>query len=155
MFNLASARSTRATFWKWYIAHGWHGDCFSIAKAEELCPKIVYTVSLETRLCRVRWYWSVEDGRKTGDAGDRTRGLPHAKRTLYHWATSPVLSNPVVRLYWCLRLAASIDFLRLFPLSMFGWEQLTWNWKLTYRVLFYFRPVQLRSAAEIAQLGER
>ena len=26
----------------------------------------------------------------TGDAGDWTRGLSHAKRTLYHWATSPV-----------------------------------------------------------------
>ena len=24
-----------------------------------------------------------------GDAGDRTRGLSHAKRTLYRWATSP------------------------------------------------------------------
>ena len=26
-----------------------------------------------------------------GDAGDRTRDLSHAKRTLYHWATSPNL----------------------------------------------------------------
>ena len=27
---------------------------------------------------------------KTGGAGDRTRGLSHAKRTLYHWATPPL-----------------------------------------------------------------
>ena len=27
----------------------------------------------------------------SGDAGDRTRDLSHAKRTLYHWATSPVI----------------------------------------------------------------
>ena len=29
--------------------------------------------------------------RDSGDAGDRTRGLSHAKRTLYRWATSPSL----------------------------------------------------------------
>ena len=28
----------------------------------------------------------------SGDAGDRTRGLSHAKRTLYRWATSPCLT---------------------------------------------------------------
>ena len=28
--------------------------------------------------------------KKYGDVGDRTRGLSHAKRTLYHWATSPL-----------------------------------------------------------------
>ncbi len=31
--------------------------------------------------------------KRTGDAGDRTRGLSHAKRTLYHWATSPSCFN--------------------------------------------------------------
>ena len=31
----------------------------------------------------------------TGDAGDRTRGLSHAKRTLYRWATSPVNNQTV------------------------------------------------------------
>ena len=30
-----------------------------------------------------------DSGKKGGDAGDRTRGLSHAKRTLYRWATSP------------------------------------------------------------------
>ena len=28
-----------------------------------------------------------------GDAGDRTRGLSHAKRTRYHCATSPVVTT--------------------------------------------------------------
>ena len=31
--------------------------------------------------------------RTTGDVGDRTPDLPHAKRTLYHWATSPLSHN--------------------------------------------------------------
>ncbi len=34
-----------------------------------------------------------------GDAGDWTRGLSHAKRTLYLWATSPVATR-VERWHW-------------------------------------------------------
>ena len=34
----------------------------------------------------------VEEKEIFGDAGDRTRGLSHAKRTRYHCATSPCLT---------------------------------------------------------------
>ena len=37
-------------------------------------------------------------GKRYGDAGDWTPGLSHAKRTLYHWATSPSF------LYWDVNL---------------------------------------------------
>ena len=32
---------------------------------------------------------NVMEKKLSGDAGDQTRGLSHAKRTLYHWATWP------------------------------------------------------------------
>ena len=39
---------------------------------------------------------------RSGDAGDRTRVLSHAKRTLYHWATSPSLLTFLIfnSLFW-------------------------------------------------------
>ena len=38
----------------------------------------------------LRWDSQVQKRNITGDAGDWTRGLSHAKRTRYHCATSPV-----------------------------------------------------------------
>ena len=35
-------------------------------------------------------WWPKKISKKLGDAGDWTPGLSHAKRTLYHWATSPM-----------------------------------------------------------------
>ena len=35
------------------------------------------------------WYHYTSSANVSGDAGDWTRDLSHAKRTLYHWATSP------------------------------------------------------------------
>ena len=34
---------------------------------------------------------SLAEAKRCGDAGIWTRGLSHAKRTLYHWATSPCI----------------------------------------------------------------
>ena len=36
--------------------------------------------------------WGSLHWQKSGDVGDWTRDLSHAKRTLYHWATSPAVS---------------------------------------------------------------
>ena len=43
----------------------------------------------------------LEDKKKIcGDAGDRTRGLSHAKRTLYRWATSPVHDALIASIFY-------------------------------------------------------
>ena len=50
------------------------------------------------------------DRMKNGDTGDRTPGLSHAKRTLYHWATSPIssMAEKLVKgyVYGCMMLEA-------------------------------------------------
>ena len=41
----------------------------------------------EKHTTMLQWKKNVMEKKLSGDAGDGTRGLSHAKRTLYHWAT--------------------------------------------------------------------
>ena len=53
-----------------------------------------------------------------GDAGDWTPGLSHAKRTLYHWATSPCVLESVLLVF---KLNLKVEVLSLRDLS-YTWK---------------------------------
>ena len=58
-----------------------------------------------------------------GDAGDRTRGLSHAKRTRYHCATSPFHTPPTYtfHIFSISSLCTYIALSRLFRISKRRW----------------------------------
>ena len=84
-------------------------------------PSSIATYSVENGLSCMKIIWK----KILGGVGIRTRGLSHAKRTLYHWVTPPFLLslffNPVKIQIFC--------FYNEFPMGLF------WNTYLTKKVI--------------------
>lgn len=56
---------------------------FYILFIEIISPSLMQDTAKQLVIC-VRLRRKTKKKKKVGDAGDRTRGLSHAKRTLYH-----------------------------------------------------------------------
>ena len=74
----SSPKHTAVTGWVFYKNRNILNENNTTAENRSLFIRIEHCFFLSTLTAKT-----------SGDAGDRTRGLSHAKRTLYHWATSP------------------------------------------------------------------
>ena len=76
----------------WFLhTFGFHKNCSALREREREREK------------QTTNNYVVMEKKLSGDAGDRTRGLSHAKRMLYHWVTSPswkiVLLKNIIYIY--------------------------------------------------------
>ena len=88
-----ATRVSQCHYRQWYLlvtllypSRGWQPEQTDVARKRS---------TLRAWNCHPQWRISItwrQD--KTEDAGDRTRGLPHAK--LYHWATHPAFMEHMI-----------------------------------------------------------
>ena len=157
MFNLASARSTRATFWKWYIAHGWHGDCFFNSQSKRTLPEnclhsVIGDKTLQSTMILIGWRreknWRCR-GSNPGPSACKADALP-----LSHIPYGIISRWKAILFVPMLSFVHSM-LLRIYKNRVRVRTIFTSNKILLSRCGMIWVQSILDSAAEIAQLGER